>query len=101
MLTLGSLTTVARPLTRLTARALSVLHVLHSGRFFGGGMLSRAALAVIAAARALLIPGEAARLMQAELTWSDLWPRPGARRPLGVAVATHTEMLGAGDTTCS
>jgi hypothetical protein len=46
-------------------------------------MLSRAVLAFIAAARVLLIPGDAARLMQAELTWSDLWPRPGAMRGLG------------------
>ena len=82
MATLRSLTTGGRPLSRRAALALAVLHVPHSGPSFSGGMLSRAVLALIAAARALLIPGEAARLMQAELTWSDLWPQR-SRQPNG------------------
>jgi hypothetical protein len=86
-----SLTTRVRPLSRLAGLAFAALH---GGRFSGGGMLSRAVLAFIAAAWALLIHGDATRLMQAELTRSDLWPRAGALRRLGVGVATQTDDVG-------
>lgn len=51
-----------------------------STRVEAGLMISRLLLALVLAARAVLIPGESGGVLSAPMTWSDLLPSPAADR---------------------